>query len=383
MPVQLALVGCAHIHTPGFINMLKKRDDVKVKSVWDDHAVRAQKRAAELGAAVVEDVGEIWKDKEITAAIICSETDGHEALVLAGTKAKKHLFVEKPLGMGARDAYKMADAIEKAGVLFQTGYFRRGDASLRFLRDQVSAGRFGKITRVRASNCHSGALGGWFDAKPDQPEADWRWMADPARAGCGAFGDLGTHVLDILLWVFGDVESATAALDPGTARYGEQCDETGEGLLRFADGTIATLAAAWDDVANPVEFLISGTEGHAVIVNKQLFFQSKQVEGADGKNPVPAEQIPAGAPHAFDLFLDAVAGKEPALPLVTPREAAYRNAVMDALYEGARTKKWMAPKVPKPKAKSAIKAGPATGESATTEPAVLPDATPAPTEQQE
>src|SRR4029450_13763343 len=130
-------------------------------------------------------------------------------------------------------------AIEKAGVLFQTGYFMRGDAKHQFLKQQVAAGAFGKITRVRGSNCHSGALGRWFDT-------EWRSMADPKIAGCGAFGDLGTHSLDILLWLFGEVEKVTAQLDTGTGAYGD-CDETGEGILRFKSGTIGTLAAAWDD----------------------------------------------------------------------------------------------------------------------------------------
>ena len=43
--VTMALVGCAHIHTPGFVTLLKGRKDVKVKSVWDHDAARAEKRA--------------------------------------------------------------------------------------------------------------------------------------------------------------------------------------------------------------------------------------------------------------------------------------------------------------------------------------------------
>ena len=49
--------------------------------------------------------------------IICSETNRHQELVVAAAKAKKHMFVEKPLGMGAKDSYAMAKAITKAGVL--------------------------------------------------------------------------------------------------------------------------------------------------------------------------------------------------------------------------------------------------------------------------
>src|SRR5712671_6578931 len=78
--------------------------------------------------------------------------------------------------------------------------------------------------------------------------------------------------------------TATATVAPGTARY-ENCDELGEGLMVFASGAIGTLAASWDDVANPVTLEISGTEGHATIVNDKLYFQSKKVKGAEGKAP--------------------------------------------------------------------------------------------------
>jgi hypothetical protein len=111
--------------------------------------------------------------------------------------------------------------------------------------------------------------------------------------------------------------------------------------MRFKNGAIGTLAAAWDDVANVEPLMISGTEGHASIVRNELFFTSKKVEGADGKTPWKTG-LESPLPHAFELFLDALNGKS--VPLVKPREAAYRNVVMDALYEGAKQKKWIAVK---------------------------------------
>ncbi len=333
--LNVALVGAAHIHTPGFIKRLKERGaDVSVKAVWDHDAQRAAKAAGDLGTQAVEDVKAIWKDKRINAVVICSETNRHQELVLAAARAKKHMFVEKPLGMGSKDAFAMAKAIEKAGVLFQTGYFMRGSPVHQFLRDQIAKGNFGKITRVRHSNCHAGSLKGWFDT-------DWRWMADPAIAGCGAFGDLGTHVLDILLWLMGDVERVAADINVVTSRYGD-CDESGEGLMKFTSGVVGTLAAGWVDIANPVTLLISGTEGHAHVDSNQLFFQSSKVPGADGRQPWT--DLPPAWPHAFELFLDAAMGKQ-GVPLVTPAEAAKRSAVMEAFYKAAATKKWVAPKV--------------------------------------
>ncbi len=328
---DVALVGCAHIHVPGFIKRLQARPDIRVKAVWDHDAARAQRRAAELDAPAVAELDAVWNDPTITAVVVCSETDRHLPLVLAGAGAGKHLFVEKPLGLGAADAYQMADAIERAGVLFQTGYFQRGNPVHLFLREQVQQGAFGQITRYRQSNCHAGALNGLFDG-------EWSWMADPAQAGVGGFGDLGTHALDIMLWLLGEVESVTASVGQGTARY-PGCDETGEGLLRFRNGVIGSLAAAWDDIADPVTLLVSGTQGHATVFRGQLYFQSQGVEGADGKTPWTS--LPTAWPHAFDLFLDAITG-EPDVPLVTAREAAYRSAVMEALYTGAQQGTWVA-----------------------------------------
>jgi predicted dehydrogenase len=330
--LTIALVGGAHIHTPGFVKLLaNERTDVKVKYVWDHDAPRAERRSEELpGSRVVADPGVIWSDPEVQAVVICSETNRHAALVAAAARTKKHMFVEKPLGITAQESRAMADAIEQAKLLFTTGYFMRTDPKHLFLKEQIDKGVFGTITRARGSNCHSGSLGGWFDT-------EWRWMADPAIAGVGAFGDLGTHSLDILMWLLGDVASITADIKVVTGRYGD-CDESGEALFQFRNGVIGSLAAGWVDVADPVTLVVSGTEAHAAIIRGELYFSCRGVPGADGTKPwrtlPPAPRLP------LHQFLDAVAG-QPGMPLVTPTEAAARVAVMEAAYRAARTKTWM------------------------------------------
>ena len=178
MPTQVALVGCAHIHTPGFVKRLQARPEIGVAAVWDHDAARAAQNAAALDAPTVNDPDAIWSDESIDAVIVCSETNLHEQLVLPAAAAGKHLFVEKPLGMGAADAQRMATAIDEAGVLFQTGYFMRGGPVNQFVRQQIEAGAFGQITRFRHTNCHSGCLGRWFDK-------GWLWMTDLEQAGIG------------------------------------------------------------------------------------------------------------------------------------------------------------------------------------------------------
>jgi predicted dehydrogenase len=139
------------------------------------------------------------------------------------------------------------------------------------------------------------------------------------------------------MWLLGGVESVTADIKIITNRY-PGCDETGEGLLKFDNGVIGTLAAGWVDVADPVKMLISGTEGHASIINGQLFFQSSNVDGATGKDPW--KDMPAALNPPIQQFLDAVEGKT-VDTLVKPSEAAARVAVMEAAYTGAKTNSWV------------------------------------------
>ena len=73
--------------------------------------------------------------------------------------------------------------------------------------------------------------------------------------------------------------------------------------------------------------------------------------GADGQRPWT--DLPAPLPHPVNLFVDAIGGKT-GVPLVTPREAAARVHVMDAMYEGAKTQTWVAPRGMASAAESAI-----------------------------
>ncbi|MDB5327652.1 MAG: putative oxidoreductase [Phycisphaerales bacterium] len=332
---KISFVGVAHIHVPGFVNMLKKHTDVQVASVWDADPARRSHWAKATGAREAAS-----PDEAIAAAdavVITSQTDGHAPLVASVAKSRKHVFVEKPLGMAHADAAEMAAAIEATGVIFQTGYFMRSEAPVQAIKKLIDSGALGQITKATASNAHSGAIGDWFKKKPDAPAEDWNWMTDVKQSGVGAFGDLGTHVLDILISWFGDVARVTAQIDNVTNTYG--CDESGQGLIRFKSGVTATLTAGWVDVADPVRFLVSGTKGLAMVSNGKLYVTK------DGKFDLstPHTDLPPAAPHAFELFLEAITDKTPAVPLVTVREAAYRSTVMAAMYEGAKNAKWVTP----------------------------------------
>ncbi|HEY3780028.1 MAG TPA: Gfo/Idh/MocA family oxidoreductase [Fimbriimonadaceae bacterium] len=318
---RLAWAGTGHIHTPAFAKQSIEKGFTSA-GVWDPDSVRAAKYASELGCTS-QSVEALAADSKVDGYVICSETVHHLDLVSQLAPTGKPLFIEKPMGFNGAQSGAILELLQKHGNIFQTGYMMRGDAKHLELKKRVDEGFFGSVTRVRASCCHSGALGGWFDT-------DYRWMADRSQAGVGAFGDLGTHVLDQLMWMFGDIVSVTATMSNGTARY-EGCEEIGEALLIFKSGVIGTLAAAWDDVADPIRLQVAGTKGHATVGVDLL------LAGTDGKfeKVDVGENVTAG----FSAFLEFLEGKT--VELVKPEEAVKRDKVMDAIYRAAESRVWV------------------------------------------
>ena len=186
---KLALLGASHIHTPGFIEVLAARADVSVAAVWDPDPAIAEKYAARLQCRAAADVATVLGMPDLDAVIVLSQTNRHESLVRQITRADKHCFVEKPLGIGLADARNMMQALEAAGVIFHMGYFNRTIPAHRLLKRLIAQGAFGKISRIRLVFGTPAAINDVF-------QSDWRWMTDPRQAGVGAFGDLGTHKLD-------------------------------------------------------------------------------------------------------------------------------------------------------------------------------------------
>jgi predicted dehydrogenase len=325
--LNLAFVGCAHIHMSQFQSILATCENVKVKYIWDHDVARAEKWAKEFSAKSAPGAGdEIFLDPSVAGIIIASETDKHLDIALAAAKAKKPVYIEKPLATNAKDAAAIAAAIEKAGVTFNTGFVQRSSQHYRFVREQIAKGTFGKISDAYAATWHNGSPEGWFDK-------EYRWMVDLNTAGFGALGDLGTHPLDLLMWLFGDVASVSGKIRTG--KYGN-CDEAGEATIRFKNGVTGTIAASYVDLTDPVTLKVTGADAEAVVREKHLFFTCPKIEGATGKKMWT--KLPRPQQHPLNLFIDVLNGEKD-VPLITVREAAERVRVMEAIYQSVRDQK--------------------------------------------
>jgi len=282
------------------------------------------------GGEIVDDPDLIYDDSEVDGIVVCSETVHHVDLVLPALEAGKHVFIEKPVGMNGGEASRIANAVNHADVIFQTGYFMRSSGTNQKIHSLIQDGTLGDITRLRVSNVHSGAIGGWFNE-------EWNWMTDLEQAGVGAFGDLGSHAMDLLLWFMqGDTPVAcTGYIDKVLERY-PGCDEYGEGMVAFSSGAVATVAGGWVDHANPNQIEVSGTEGYLRVTNGELYLTIPEMD-SDGSEPWT--DLPDNNKHPLELFFEAVGGTD-GLPLIKADEAAKTNRLITEIYSAHHGGEW-------------------------------------------
>lgn len=143
---------------------------------------------------------DLLADPDIQAVSVCLPTWLHAPTTIAALKAGKHVLCEKPMATSARDAQAMADAAKEAGKVLMISHNQRFQAQAQCLKRTVARGDLGRIYFVRA---------GWRRPMGRLPLADHRratgglnrnWFCERAKGG-GALFDLGSHMLDLSLWM--------------------------------------------------------------------------------------------------------------------------------------------------------------------------------------
>jgi predicted dehydrogenase len=209
-------------------------------------AVRAA--AERLGWAATEtDWRALVKRDDVQLVDVCTPGDGHAEVAIAALAAGKHVLCEKPLANTLAEAEAMVAAADRAaasGVRAMTGFNYRRVPAVVLARQLVADGRIGRLRHVRASY-----LQDWLV----DPEFPLTWRLQRERAGSGALGDLGAHLVDLAQYLTGEliagVSAATATFVPerplpsGDGSGAVTVDDAAVFTARLASGALATFEA--------------------------------------------------------------------------------------------------------------------------------------------
>ena len=238
------------------------------------------------GAAVVaarfgwQDVETDWRTlierDDVGLVDICTPGDTHAEIAIAALAAGKHVLCEKPLANSVAEAEAMTEAAEAArtqGVRSMVGFTYRRVPAIAMARQLVADGRVGDIRHVRAQY-----LQDWIV----DPEAPLTWRLQKDKAGSGALGDIGAHIIDLTQHITGEqIVGVSALLETfvkdrplpefssglsgvGGAERGEvTVDDAAVFLARMTGGALATYEASRFATGrkNAIRIEINGSAG--------------------------------------------------------------------------------------------------------------------------
>jgi predicted dehydrogenase len=215
----------------------------------------------------VEEVTTDWRKiierKDIDIVDICTPPGTHAEIAAAAAAAGKAVFTEKPFAIDYADGKKAVDAAQRAGVLNAVGFNYRRLPAVSLMKRMIDEGAVGKVQLWR---------GCWLSDEFVDPQIPFDWRFERKMGGT-TIADLGSHMIDMALWMVGEVaevsaQSATFVPErtnpekPGAKRSVE-VDDASSALMNFANGCRGVLEMARTCVRRPCDLTIevNGTKG--------------------------------------------------------------------------------------------------------------------------
>ncbi|HWS35367.1 MAG TPA: Gfo/Idh/MocA family oxidoreductase, partial [Actinoplanes sp.] len=271
--VGYAFMGTAHSQAWRTVNRvfdLPLRARMTAVSGRDPQKVAAA--AAQLGwQEHTTDWRSLIARDDIDLIDVCTPGDSHAEIAIAALAAGKHVLCEKPLANTIDEARAMAAAAvraEAAGVRSMCGFNYRRVPAVAVMRRLIADGRIGEIRHVRAVY-----LQDWI-VDPQFPLV-WRLQKD--KAGSGALGDIGAHIIDLTQYVTGQLITGVSALTetfvkqrplvPDTDGTGQvTVDDAALFVARLDGGAVATYEATRFATGrkNGLRVEINGSRGSVV-----------------------------------------------------------------------------------------------------------------------
>lgn len=302
-----------------------------------------------------------WQDLLTQArpdiVVIATPPALHLPILQAAVVAGCHVVCEKPLATTTAEAHAMVAAARASGRSVITSFNWRFAPAMQRMKQMVDAGHLGRVFHV---NAH------WFNPAWVDATTAPTWRMDRALAGHGALGDLGVHLIDLVQWLFGDMDKVTASC--GTAYAGRTVP--GGGRPADAEDFSHVLASlkCGASAAITVSRVARGLNEHRLEVYGEqgalAMRQSRtgtawhlgELRSASGTawfEPVWLSPPDTGTPLSQDRlertgqaticpmvkqFLQAIEGNRPLAPSL--QDGASAQAVLDAVLESTRSGRW-------------------------------------------
>lgn len=337
---KIALLGAGLIGRFYTQSLLGFRGKDEIKVVCARRPETAAGFAREFGIPrSTADMAEAIRDPEIDTVIIGLPNYLHKQAVLLAAEAGKAVLCTKPLAISGPQALEMLEVVERAGVFH--GYLEDLIYTPKTLKALASAqkGALGKVLWARSRETHGG------------PHSDWFWTRP--LSGGGAIVDMGCHCIEIARNFIGKANrplEVTCWAD--TQVHPIDAEDHAVGLVRYDNGAIGQFEVSWTFRGGmDLRDEIAGTEGtiwlnHWLRTGFEMFtgvgqggYVAEKAEGDTGwLFPVGDEIGSLGYVEMFlDMFNSMDAGKQ---PMEDFYDGYIVNAIIDACYKAAGSKKW-------------------------------------------
>lgn len=351
--IKVGIIGCGGIANGKHFPSLSKLEQVELVAFCDIEIDRAQKGADQYGtenAKVYEDYRELLKDESIDVVHVLTPNISHAEISIAAMKADKHVLCEKPMAKTSAEAEEMIKVSKDTGKKLTIGYDNRFRPDSQHLHKIVSQGDLGEIYFAKAHAIRRRAV------------PTWGVFLDEEKQGGGPLIDIGTHALDLTLWmmnnykpksVMGNVYHKLGHKKNAANAFGPwdpeefKVEDSAFGFITMENGATITLEASWAlntlDV-DEAKCSLSGTEGGADMKD------GLRINGENlGKLYTTEVDVNTGGVAYYDGATESNADLEARLwidsiindtePIVKPEEAFVVTQILEAIYESAKTGK--------------------------------------------
>jgi len=198
-----------------------------------------------------DDAEDLIHDSNVDAVYIATPPSSHKEYALAAAKAKKPVYVEKPMAMSYAECCEMIEGCKQASVPLFVAYYRRAQPRFLKIKSLLEEGVLGEIRRMYVRY-----------ERPPLPEdfqGSRHWRTNPAIAGAGYFFDMGSHMIDLLYYFLGPIKSAQGYFTNQGKLY--SAEDSVCALMQFDEGVHG--AGVWNFCAagHFDETEIIGTKG--------------------------------------------------------------------------------------------------------------------------